>query len=56
MSSPTDGVETLPETAAPGVTGDAAQEADRRDAAETPEVEASQASPNTSCRPRWIVW
>ena len=28
MSSPTDGVETLPETAAPGVTGDAAQEAE----------------------------
>ena len=48
MSSPTDGVETLPETAAPGVTGDAAQEADRRDAAETPEVEASKASPNTT--------
>ena len=48
MSSPTDGVETLPETAAPGVTGDAVQEADRRDAAETPEVEASQASLKTT--------
>ena len=48
MSSPTDGVETLPETAAPGVTGDAVQEANRRDAAETPEVEASQASLNTT--------
>ena len=48
MSSPTDGVETLPEPAAPGVTGDAAQEAARRDAAETPEVEVSKASPNTT--------
>ena len=48
MSSPADVVETLPETAAPGVTGDAVQEADRRDAAETPEVEASKASPNTT--------
>ena len=46
MSSPTDGVETLPETAAPGVTADAVQEADRRDGAEAPE--ASQASPNTT--------
>ena len=40
--SPTDGVETLPEPAAPGVTGNAAQEAARRDAAET------KASSNTS--------
>ena len=46
MSSPTDGVETLPETAAPGVTEDAVQEADRRDGDEAPE--ASQASPNTT--------
>ena len=48
MSSPTDVVETLPENAAPGVTGDAVQEADSRDAAETPEVEASQASLKTT--------
>ena len=46
MSSPTDGVETLPETAAPGVTEDAVQEADRRAGDEAPE--ASQASPNTT--------
>ena len=46
MSSPIDGVETLPETAAPGVTEDAVQEADRRDGAEAPD--ASQASPNTT--------